>query len=43
MKRYLTLNEEILLLAIWKLGDNAYPVSIRKEVINKTQKKGAVE
>lgn len=34
--KYLTLNEEILLLAIWKLEDNAYPVSIREEVMKMT-------
>jgi len=37
--KYLTLNEEVLLLAIWKLRNNAYPVSIREEVINMTSKK----
>lgn len=31
--KYLTLNEEALLIVIWKLGDNAYPVSIREEFI----------
>ena len=36
--KYLTLNEEILMLAIWKLKDNAYPVSIREEVIKMTKK-----
>lgn len=30
---YLTLNEQVLLLAIWQLKDNAYPVSIRDKVI----------
>ncbi len=34
----LTLNEEVLLLAILKLKDNAYPVSIRKQVIEMTKK-----
>lgn len=29
---YLTRIEEILLLAIWKLRDNAYGISIRKQV-----------
>jgi len=36
--KFLTLNEQILLLTIWKLGDNAYPVSIRDEVIKITKK-----
>ena len=36
--KYLTLNEEILLLAIYKLKDNAYPVSIREEVIKMTKR-----
>jgi DNA-binding PadR family transcriptional regulator len=36
--KYLTLNEEILLLAIWKLKDNAYPVSIREEVTKMTER-----
>jgi len=36
--KYLTLNEEVLLIAIRKLGDNAYPVSIRDEVIKMTKK-----
>ena len=35
---YLTLNEQVLLLAIWQLKDNAYPVSLRDEVIKMTQK-----
>ena len=30
--RFLTLNEQILLLAIWKLKDDAYPVAIRDQV-----------
>ena len=34
----LTLNEEVLLLAIWKLKDNAYPVSIRDEVMKMTNR-----
>jgi DNA-binding PadR family transcriptional regulator len=37
--KFLTLNEEVLLLAILKLKDNAYPVTIREEVIKMTQKK----
>ncbi len=36
--KYLTLNEEILLLAIWKLKDNAYPVSIREEIMKMTKR-----
>ena len=28
----LSRNEEILLLAIWKLGDNAYGITIREQV-----------
>ncbi len=34
----LTFNEEILLLAIWKLQINAYPVSIRDEVMKMTNR-----
>ncbi len=34
----LTLNEQVLLLAIWQLKDNAYPVSIRDKVIKITKK-----
>ena len=30
--KYLTKSEEILLLAIWKLKENAYGVTIRKQV-----------
>ncbi|MCP4726574.1 MAG: PadR family transcriptional regulator [bacterium] len=36
--KYLTLNEEVLLLAILRLKDNAYPVSIREKVIEMTKK-----
>lgn len=36
--KYLTVNEEILLIAILKLKDNAYPVSIRTEYNKMTQK-----
>ena len=36
---YLTLNEEVLLLAITSLKDDAYPVSIRDRVIEMTGKK----
>lgn len=35
----LTLNEEILLLAIWKLKDNAYGVSIMERVMETSPKK----
>lgn len=35
----LTLNEEILLLAIWKLKDNAYGVSIMEQVMETSPKK----
>jgi DNA-binding PadR family transcriptional regulator len=35
---YLTLNEQVLLLAIWQLKENAYPVSIRDKVIGMTNK-----
>ncbi len=31
--------EEIILLAIWRLGDEAYGMSIREEVIKATSKK----
>ena len=31
--------EEIILLSIWRLGDMAYGMAIRKEVINTTGKK----
>ncbi len=34
----LTLNEQVLLLVIWQLKDNAYPVSIRDKVIKITKK-----
>ena len=34
----LTLAEEIVLAAIWKLKDNAYGVTIRKQVAGVTQK-----
>ena len=34
----LTLKEQVLLLAIWQLNDNAYPVSIREKVIEITRK-----
>ena len=31
--------EEIILLSIWRLGDRAYGIAIREEVINATGKK----
>lgn len=34
--KYLTKSEEILLLAIWRLKDNAYGVTIRKQVMKVT-------
>jgi PadR family transcriptional regulator, regulatory protein PadR len=34
--------EEIFLLAIWRLGDNAYGITIRKEVQRVTAKKWAL-
>jgi DNA-binding PadR family transcriptional regulator len=36
--KYLTLNEEILLLSIWRLKDNAYGVTIREEYSRSTGK-----
>jgi len=38
LMNYLTLNEEVLLLAIWSLKDNSYAVSIRDKVIEMTGK-----
>lgn len=35
--KYLTKSEEILLLAIWRLKDSAYGVSIRKYVMELTK------
>lgn len=37
--KYLTKSEEILLLAIWRLKDNAYGVTIRKHVMQVTGEK----
>lgn len=34
--RFLSRIEEIILLAIWKLGDNAYGMSIREQVARDT-------
>jgi len=34
---YLTISEEILLMAIWKLKENAYGVKIRKKVSEMTK------
>lgn len=39
MNKYLTRSEEILLLTIWRLKDNAYGVTIRENVKAKTGKK----
>ncbi|MFC1493144.1 PadR family transcriptional regulator [candidate division KSB1 bacterium] len=36
--KYLTLNEEALMLAIWKLKEDAYPVTIRDEFMKMTGK-----
>lgn len=36
--KYLTLNEEILLLTIWRLKDNAYGVAIRDLYVETTGK-----
>jgi len=36
--RYLSRKEEMLMLIIWKLGDNAYGVPIRDEVIRVSKK-----
>lgn len=38
-KKYLTRQEEIYLLAIWRLGDLAYGVQIKKQVSELTGKK----
>ncbi len=35
---YLTLNKEVLMMAILSLKDDAYPVSIREKVIDMTKK-----
>jgi len=37
--KLLSRKEEIILLSIWRLGDDAYGMAIRKEVINTTGKK----
>ena len=34
----LTLHEQILLLSIWRLGEDAYGVSIRDQVVRMTKK-----
>ena len=34
----LTRNEELILLSIWRLSDNAYGVAIRKNVMEITKK-----
>lgn len=36
MIRFLTLSESILMLAIWRLKDNAYGVTIRKKILEIT-------
>jgi DNA-binding PadR family transcriptional regulator len=36
MMRFLSRKEEIILLAVWKLQDNAYGVSIREYIVEKT-------
>ena len=36
--KFLSRQEELLLLAIWKLQDNAYGVTIRKMVMDSTRK-----
>ncbi|MCP4728295.1 MAG: PadR family transcriptional regulator [bacterium] len=36
--KYLTLNEEVLLLTIWRLREEAYGVTIRDEYTRATQK-----
>ena len=37
----LSRNEEIVLIAIWRLQDNAYGVSIRKKVLEMTGQNGS--
>ena len=39
MMGILTLNEQIFLLAIWRLKDNAYGVSIRDKIMEVTHKR----
>ena len=36
--KFLSRQEELLLLSIWKLGDNAYGVTIREHVTSTTKK-----
>jgi len=36
--KYLTLTEEMVLLAVWKLKDNAYGVTIRKHLSKATKR-----
>ncbi|MBN1271336.1 MAG: PadR family transcriptional regulator [Candidatus Aminicenantes bacterium] len=38
MKKYLSRPEEIILLAVWRLKDNAYGVTIKKKVEKMTEK-----
>ncbi len=35
----LTKNEELILLSIWRLKDNAYGITIRKNVMEQTKRK----
>ena len=37
--KYLSRNDEILLLSIWRLQDDAYGVTIRQDVLERTGKK----
>ena len=37
--KYLSRNDEILLLSIWRLQDEAYGVTIRQDVLKRTGKK----
>jgi DNA-binding PadR family transcriptional regulator len=39
MKKYLTRADEILLLSVYRLQDEAYGVTIRKDVLERTGKK----
>ncbi len=34
----LTKNEELILLSIWRLKDNAYGITIRKDIIKRTER-----
>ena len=37
--KYLSRNDEILLLSIWRLQDDAYGVTIRQDVLDRTGKR----